>query len=137
MFGIDDAVAAVSNLGRTIVSRIWPDATEVEKNKALLLVGEMQSEFKLLLGQIEINKIEAASSSVFVSGARPFILWVCGVSLLYVALVEPFARFIALVFFQYEGDFPSIDTEITMQVLYGILGLGGYRSFEKYKKVSR
>ena len=64
---------------------------------------------------------------------RPFIGWICGVSLCYVAILEPVARFVAQVWFAYTGAFPTIDTQLTMQVLLGMLGLGAMRSAEKIK----
>ena len=51
----------------------------------------------------------------------------------YAALVEPFARFAAKVWFGYSGDFPVIDTDLTLQILMGMLGLGAMRSVEKVK----
>lgn len=134
MFGIDDAVAAVSNLADSAIKRIWPDATEVEKNKLQQLTQEMQNHFNLLYGQLEINKEEAKSTSIFVSGWRPSIGWICGAALAYSSLIEPFARFIAVVMFGYVGVFPVIDTNLTMQVLLGLLGLAGMRTYEKTKK---
>jgi len=91
----------------------------------------MQNEYALRLSQIDVNKAEAVSSSVFVSGWRPFIGWTCGAGLAYVSIVEPLARFIAVVIFAYTGTFPVISTEITLQVLLGMLGLAGMRSFDK------
>jgi hypothetical protein len=90
---------------------------------------------ELSLGQIEINKEEAKSSSLFKGGWRPFVGWVCGFALAYVAILEPIARFIASMF-GYSGEFPEIDTSITMQVLLGMLGLGALRTREKEKGVS-
>jgi hypothetical protein len=58
---------------------------------------------------------------------------VCGFSLAYAAVFDPFIRFVAQVIFAYNGIFPIINTEITLQVLVGILGLGGYRTYEKVK----
>ena len=89
------------------------------------------------LGQIDINKQEAKHSSIFVAGARPFIMWTCGVAFAYATVLEPMLRFIAKVWFAYTGDFPVIDTDLTMQVLFGILGLGALRTAEKYKGVAR
>ena len=132
MFGIDDAVAAVASLADSAVKRIWPDATEVEKAKLAQLTTEMQNEFLLQAGQLDINKIEAASNNWFVAGWRPCIGWVCGFSLTYAAILEPIARFLASVAFGYVGIFPVINTEITLQILLGLLGLGGMRTFEKY-----
>ena len=89
------------------------------------------------LAQIEVNKEEAKSSSVFVAGARPFIMWTCGVAFAYASVLEPLLRFASKVWFGYGGDFPVIDTDLTMQVLFGILGLGALRTAEKYKGVAR
>jgi hypothetical protein len=63
-------------------------------------------------------------------------MWVCGVALAYVSLIEPVMRFVAVLCFDYRGEFPVIDTVITMQLLFGLLGLGGMRSFEKTKGVA-
>jgi hypothetical protein len=136
MFGIDDAIAAVSNLADSAVKRIWPDATEVEKAKLQQLTQELQYNFQLVYGQLEINKIEAASSSVFVSGWRPAVGWICGAALGYAAIIEPLARFVATVAFGYLGVFPVINTELTLQILLGLLGLAGMRSFDKKSGVS-
>jgi len=88
------------------------------------------------MAQISVNTEEAKSSSLFVSGWRPFVGWVCGFSLLYVAILDPVARFVAQVVLHYVGPFPVIDTTITMQVLFGLLGLGGMRTWEKAKGVA-
>lgn len=95
-----------------------------------------RAETERVAGQTEINKAEAQHASVFVSGGRPFIMWVCGFAMAYVSVIEPIARFVARVMFDYTGEFPTIDTDLTMQVLFGILGLGAYRSFEKVKNVA-
>ena len=58
-------------------------------------------------------------------------------TLAYAAVIEPIARFVATVSFAYAGPFPVIDTDLTMQVLLGLLGLGAYRSVEKIKGVAR
>ncbi|PPK72671.1 holin (3TMs family) [Methylobacter tundripaludum] len=137
MLGIDDAITAVTTLADSAIKRIWPDATEIEKAKLAELSQEMQNQFNLVMGQLDINKIEAGSSSVFVSGWRPAIGWICGAALAYSALIEPFARFVAVVAFGYAGIFPVIDTNITLQILMGLLGLSGMRSFEKTKGVAR
>lgn len=89
------------------------------------------------LAQIAVNSDEAKSSNWFVAGGRPFVLWVCGIALAYASLIEPVARFAAKVAFGYAGEFPVIDTELTLQLLIGLLGLGGMRSYEKVRGVAR
>jgi len=137
MFGIDDAVSAVSGLADTVIRRVWPDATEVEKIRLQQLADSMEQEFKLRAKQIAVNIQEAQSANVFVSGWRPFVGWVCGSALAYAALIEPVARFVAVVAFGYSGAFPVIDTSLTLQILLGLLGLAGYRTLEKHKGVAR
>jgi len=88
------------------------------------------------MAQIATNTEEAKSTSIFVAGARPFILWTCGVAFGYVAILEPLARFVAQVFYGYHGQFPIIDTTLTLQVLGGLLGLSGLRSFDKKNGVA-
>lgn len=131
------AISAISNTISTVITRIWPDATESEKAKLALLSQELEQEFRLLQTQIETNQEQARHASVFVAGARPAILWVCGAGLAYASIIDPIMRFAAQVWFGYEGEFPEIDTEITLQILFGMLGLGGFRTFEKYKHVNR
>jgi hypothetical protein len=137
MLGIDDAITAVSTLADSAIKRIWPDATEIEKAKLAQLTQEMQNQFNLVLGQIDVNKIEAASASWLTSGWRPYVGWICGTALAYAAIIEPFSRFVAVVIFGYIGPFPVIDTTITMQVLYGMLGFSATRSLDKYLGTAR
>jgi Holin of 3TMs, for gene-transfer release len=136
MFGVDDAIAAGSNLVSTIVNKIWPDANLEEKNKLTLALTEMQNEYNVILSQIDVNKESAKHGQIFVSGARPFILWVCGSALAYAALIEPLLQVIAS-FFGADIKFPDINTDITLQILLGMLGLGGLRTAEKMKNVAR
>lgn len=95
----------------------------------------MSNGIKIDLAQIAVNTEEAKSSSFFVSGGRPFILWICGLAFAYATIVEPIARFIASMN-GYHGAFPVLDTNLTMQVLIGLLGLSGLRTREKEKGVA-
>ena len=133
---------ALFELGKTAIEKIWPDPSKraeelfkLEKLKQDGDLAKLQAEVSLMLGQIEINKVEAQHPSVFVAGARPAVMWIGAFGLAYAAVLEPIARFMARVVFEYTGDFPVLDTTITMQVLFGILGLGAYRTYEKTKEV--
>ena len=137
MFDIPSAVEAASKMIDGVVSRIWPDKTQVDNNKLERFKSELAMELAITQAQTSINSAEAVHPSVFVAGWRPFIGWCCGVSLLYVAIIEPIARFIALVVFNYDANFPIIDTNLTLQILLGMLGLSGMRSFEKSRAVAR
>lgn len=137
-----DPVTMGLNFVSKIADKIWPDpaqkADALFKLEQMKQTGELAlltAETELAKGQLEINKVEAASSSIFIAGGRPFIMWVCGISFAYVSLIEPLARFIATVMFGYTGQFPVINTDLTLQVLFGILGLGAMRTTEKIKGV--
>jgi hypothetical protein len=88
------------------------------------------------IAQLEVNKTEAAHKSIFVSGWRPFVGWCCGVSLAYHFLVAPFLAFI-LGFYYPDVTLPEFDFSQLSTILMGMLGLGGLRTFEKMKGVSR
>lgn len=90
----------------------------------------------LAKGQLEVNKAEAASRNVFVAGWRPFIGWVCGVAMAYNYVLQPMLIF-GLAQADYLVTLPSIDLSEMMPVLLGMLGLGGLRSFEKFKGLSK
>ena len=138
-----DPLSALCDLGKTAIDKIWPDpikrAEELRKLEEMKQRGdleELNAQVKLLTGQMEVNKIEAAHKSIFVSGWRPGVGWVCALGLLYASFVEPLMRFIATML-DYTGTFPVIDTSITMQVLLGMLGLGMMRTREKEKGVHK
>lgn len=132
-----DPFTAGFDLIKTGLDKFFPDADTELKGKLEAAASEINNAYQLQLSQLEINKVEAGSTSLFVAGWRPAIGWVCGVSLLYAALVEPIARFIATVLFTYTGLFPIINTELTLQILLGLLGLAGMRSFEKSKGITK
>ena len=130
-----DPITAIVTVGSQLITRLFPDPAQAAAANLELTKMQMSGELAQITGQLDINKVEAASTSVFVSGWRPFVGWVCGLGLGYVAIVEPMARFIATMV-GYTGNFPVIDTTITMQVLMGMLGLAGMRSFDKKNGVA-
>ena len=123
-----DAILGVAN---TVIERLWPDPAQADAAKLELFKLQQSGELQQIVGQMEINKIEAASPSLFVSGWRPAVGWIGGIGLGYAAIFEPIARFISSVGFGYTGTFPVLDTTVTMQVLFGLLGLGTLRSWDK------
>jgi hypothetical protein len=135
MFGIDDAIAAGSKLIDDIVTRIWPDATEVEKAKLAQLSSQIQNEYNLVLAQLKVNEIEAANPHVFVAGWRPFIGWIGGLGLGYELLFKPIVNGLLLVFGM-NPFFPGVDINLLQTVVGGILGLGLARTWEKTKDVA-
>lgn len=94
---------------------------EIEK-----LVKELESD------QLEINRTEAASSSFFVAGARPFILWLCGTIFGFHYLIIPAVNYFGTLFGVDLNYVSAFNLEAIWPVLGGLLGLSGLRSFDKY-----
>ena len=133
-------LSGLFDLGKGLIDRLFPDPAakaaaqlELLKMRQAGELAQLAAETDLAKLQIQTNIEEAKSTNWWVAGWRPAIGWVCGAGLAYAALVEPFARFAAKVWFGYTGDFPVIDTDLTMQILMGMLGLGAMRSVEKIK----
>ena len=132
-------IAPILEIGKGIINRLFPDPAAAAAAQLELLkmqqngdLAQLAADTDLAKLQIQTNIAEAAGNW-FTAGWRPCIGWVCGAGLAYAALIEPFARFIAKVWFGYTGEFPVIDTTLTMQILMGMLGLGAMRSVEKVK----
>ena len=119
---------AVSDLVNTAINKIWPDKTEAEKQQLAAAVMVVQ-------GQIDINKVEAANPSVFVSGWRPFIGWVCGAACAWNWIGLPIAS-MALKVHQIEIPLSPANLSEMLPVLMGMLGLGALRTVEKIKGVA-
>ena len=83
------------------------------------------------MAQVELNKIGAAHRSIFVAGARPFLLWVCGVGLAFSFIVNPVIQWTT-------GDpGPELPTGVMMELVIAMLGLAGLRTAEKMVGVSK
>lgn len=113
----------VSELVGTVINKIWPDKTEKEKAELAAAVAVVQ-------GQLEINKEEARNPSVFVSGWRPFIGWVCGSACAWNWIGLPMAK-AGLLIAGYSLDVKPADLSEMMPVLMGLLGLGALRTVER------
>ena len=86
--------------------------------------------------QLEVNKVEAGHASLFVSGWRPAVGWVCVLGMAGNFMVIPFTNFV-LALLAIDVTVPLIDTATMMPVLMGMLGLGAMRTYEKKSGVER
>lgn len=92
---------------------------------------------ELARGQIEINKEEAKSRNIFIAGWRPFVGWTCGLALFWHFLGLPVTLFVTGWFDLQHPPLPEFDMQSLMTVLLGMLGLGGMRTFEKFKGITK
>jgi hypothetical protein len=130
---IDKLINPISNL----LDKFVPDATERQKLAHEIATMTEKNVHEISMAQIEVNKAEAASSSIFKGGWRPFIGWVCGVAFAYHFVLQPFLIFVLTTLGQPVPYLPEFDMASLMTVLGGLLGLGGLRTFEKYKGVTK
>lgn len=122
-----DPVTAALDIGGKLIDKLWPDPAQRDAAKLRLLELQQAGE----LAQISVNQEEAKSSSLFVSGWRPSIGWVCSVACAWNWIGLPVAKF-AVLFLGYAAiDMSPADLSEMMPILLGMLGLGGLRTIEK------
>lgn len=120
-----------------VLDRLFPDP--IERQKVAL---EMEKQAQAAdLAQIEVNKIEAASSSMFVAGWRPFIGWVCGVALAWEMMGRSVAISIASMISEKATtailNAPQPNSELMWVLVSSMLGIAGFRTFEKVRGVAK
>jgi hypothetical protein len=120
----------------TLIDRLIPDRAAAEKAKAEMEQQLVSAANQAALAQVEVNKIEAAHSSVFVAGWRPSIGWVCAAGLAWAFVLAPIASW-ALVVLGIKADLPAIHTDYLLELVLAMLGIGGLRTFEKLRGVAR
>lgn len=121
-------LGSIADLASGVINKIWPDKTEQEKQ-------QLQAAVMVVQGQIDINKEEAKSGSLFVSGARPFIMWVCGMGCAWNWIGLPVAMF-GCAMYGVDLHIAPADLGEMMPLLLGMLGLGGFRTIEKINGVA-
>ena len=119
-----------------VLDRFFPNKEEKEKAAREIEAQLAEHLAKIDLAQLEVNKQEAAHRSIFIAGWRPFVGWTCGLALFYTYVAQPIAMFVMA----QTGDLvqlPHLDLSTMMPVLLGMLGLGGLRTYEKFKGVTK
>ncbi len=144
IFGAKETAEAASTVVESVSNGISNLATGIRS----AITGEMSPEKKAELEkialeaenlqkhtQLEINLAEAQHQSVFVAGWRPFIGWVCGLSLANNYILRPWA--IAVLSAAGKTfEFPVIDLSLMIPIMTGMLGLAGMRTYEKKQGVT-
>ena len=119
-----------------LIDRI-PNGPERDRAKEAAESQMIIAMTNLVQGQLEINKVEAQHSSIFVAGARPAIMWICGMGIFWNFVLKPIIMWGG---FMYGVDLtgaPELDTSELTTILLGMLGLGGLRTYEKKLGVAR
>jgi hypothetical protein len=125
-----------------LVDKLFPDPAKAAEGKLELMrlaqngeLAQLTADTDLAKGQMDINKVEAGSNSLFVSGWRPFVGWMCGVAFGFKYIGGP-TLFMLCQAIGVKVELPQIDTAEMMPLLFGLLGLGAYRTYEKARGVA-
>jgi hypothetical protein len=125
-----DPLSIGLQLGGKVIDHFFPDPQKAAEAKLELLKLAQTGELAQMTGQMDINKAEAGTGSVFIAGWRPFVGWVCGTALAMNFIVGPLGTWISALR-GHPTAFPTLDMTTMMPVLLGMLGLGAYRTYEK------
>ncbi len=107
--------------------------TELQLKASELEKAVLEADMKMIEGQLQINKADAESGSFFRGGWRPAVGWVCVFSLLYTFILRPLLPWVCVVIGQEVEPLPPVDMSTMLPLLFGMLGLGGFRTYEKIK----
>lgn len=131
-------------IGKDLIDRVFPDKDKQAAERAsaeleLLKLTQTEriqdkaNEVAIALGQNEVNKVEAGSDGLFRGGWRPFVGWVCGTGLAYQMVFRPIFGWAGQNFYGWVLP-PSLELDTLLTLLFGMLGLGAYRTYEKIKR---
>lgn len=137
---VGDLIAGL--LGK-VIDRAWPDPTqkaqaalELERMRQAGEFKAIDAELQAMQMQADVNRVEAASPDPFTSRWRPFIGWVCGAALCWHYIGRPLAEW-GLLMAGKDIQIPAVDLGDLIVILLGMLGLGGLRTTEKIRGVSK
>ena len=130
-----DPISAALDLGTALINKLFPDPIQAADAKLKLLELQQSGELATMTAQTDINKEEAKSSSLFVSGWRPAIGWVCALALAYQYLFKPLLTWLLMTAGFQIPTMPGLDDNL-WQLMMGMLGMGGLRTFEKVQGVA-
>lgn len=135
-------IGSIFGFATTIIDKIFPNKDEANKAKLAMLELEQKGElaainnqFQLMMKQGDINQEEAKHASVFVSGWRPFVGWLCSFALGYNFIFMPFFTYVA-VWLGNAPPMPVLNSGELMTLLLGMLGISGLRTYEKKNNVA-
>ena len=128
-------LGTVLEVGKTLLDRFVPDPSAKQAAEMELVRMAADGELKQVIAQLEINAREATHPSVFVAGWRPFFGWAGGFGFLYATIGQPLLAWVAAV--RGWPAPPTLNLDLLWVVITGMLGIGGLRTFEKSKGVTK
>ena len=133
-------IGAILPVVGTLIDKLFPDKQAADEAKIKMMelaqkgeLAQLDAQMQLAMGQIETNKIEAASTDPFRAGWRPMAGWACSLGLFYEFLLRPILPWLVGLAGAEVAPMPNVDIDQLMILLGGLLGLGSLRSFERVK----
>jgi hypothetical protein len=120
-----------------LLDKFIPDADEKARIAHELATMSEKHAQQLALAQIEVNKAEAASGSLFKGGWRPAVGWVCAIAFMYHFILKDLIIFGASFAGYQLPELPDFDMGTLLTVLGGMLGIGSLRTYEKQKGLTK
>lgn len=137
-------LGSIFDLGGKIIDKIFPDKDAADKVKFEMMkmqqdgaFKEMELEYANMMQQAKINEVEAGSSNFFVSGWRPAVGWVCVAAYAFNYLGMPMFNWVVKFWTLNAPQITALDTSELTTLLFGLLGIGGLRTFEKIKGAAK
>ena len=128
---------AVINGVISVIDKVIPDPSQKAAAQLAVLqlqqtgqLEQLKADVQASLAQVDVNKVEAESPSLFKSGWRPAVGWICAVALGVQFLLNPIGSWVAALM-GHPVQFPPLDLSTLMTLLFGMLGMGAMRSFDK------
>jgi hypothetical protein len=128
-------VLSILEIGAKLLDKVIPDKDAREKAQAELLKAAQSQDFQLSLAQIKVNEEEAKSENIFKSGWRPAIGWICVFGLFYNFVLYNLLLWVVATF-SIPITPPALMSDILMELVFAMLGLGSLRTFEKLKGIA-
>lgn len=125
-------LGALSPILDKVLGAILPDQAK-RQEVILTILGQLQASD---VAQMEVNRAEAQHESVFVAGWRPAIGWICAAALAYSYVLVPFIVFGLTVLGKPIPKLPVLDANL-WELMFGMLGMGALRSWEKFKGIGK
>jgi hypothetical protein len=133
-------VGTLVEAGLKVLDKVIPDPQAKIQAQYELLKLQQAGEFKgleadlqLALGQLEVNKIEAAAPDMFRGGWRPALGWVCVTAFAVQMVAAPLLPWVVGLTGRTVAPIPSLDLTEALTLLGGMLGFGGMRTLERLK----
>ena len=125
----------IFEIGKTLIERFLPDPEKKMAAEMELIKMAAQGELQQVVAQLEINAREAMHPSIWVAGWRPFFGWAGGFGFVYAVVGQPLLAWLAAA----KGwpMPPALNMELLWVVITGMLGIGGLRTIEKARKVTK